>query len=55
MRSIQLIYKKRQWDESEVPFIYVDNFLDGVNLAAETIDNGDASKKLDQLIEVTNS
>ena len=33
----------------------VDNFLDGVNLAAETIDNGDASKKLDQLIEVTNS
>ena len=23
-----MIYKKRQWDESEVPFIYVDNFLD---------------------------
>ena len=33
----------------------VDNFLEGVNLAAETIDNGDAGKKLDQLIEVTNS
>ena len=23
-----MIYKKRQWDESPVPFIYVDNFLD---------------------------
>ena len=23
-----MIYKKREWDESEVPFIYVDNFLD---------------------------
>ena len=33
----------------------VDNFLEGVNLASETIDNGDAGKKLDQLIEVTNS
>ena len=33
----------------------VDNFLEGVNLAAEAIDNGEASKKLDQLIEVTNS
>ena len=28
MRLIQLIYKKRQWDESKVPSIYVDNFLD---------------------------
>ena len=23
-----MIYKKREWDESPVPFIYVDNFLD---------------------------
>ena len=23
-----MIWKKREWDESPVPFIYVDNFLD---------------------------
>tara|TARA_B100000686_G_scaffold27320_1_gene26862 strand:- start:10572 stop:11585 length:1014 start_codon:yes stop_codon:yes gene_type:complete len=34
---------------------HVDNLLDGVNLAAEVIDNGKAIEKLDQLIEVTNS
>ncbi len=33
----------------------VDSFLEGVNLAVDAIDNGDARKKLDQLIEVTNS
>ncbi len=23
-----MIYKKREWDDSPIPFIYVDNFLD---------------------------
>jgi len=33
----------------------VDNFEEGVNLAGEVLDNGDANRKLDQLVEVTNS